>query len=56
MKIVDIKVGESLKVSVGNKDIIIIPQRKSGVKMRIGIEAEQDVIIGNPEKSLHKGL
>jgi len=56
MKIIDIKVGESVSIEFGEQRVDIIPQHKSGSRMRIGIEADKSVRIGNTKSLLESGL
>jgi len=49
MKIIDIQMEQVVRVTVGDHTVVIRPLAKSGRRVRLGIDAPREVIIGNAE-------
>jgi len=56
VKSVDIRIGEQVVLNCGGHEINIVPQYKSGSRIRFGIEADSSVHIGNVEQLASVGV
>lgn len=56
MKSIDLRIGEKVEIECGDELIEVIPQHKSGNRIRIGIHANQEVFISNAMPLKEDGL
>jgi len=56
LKLVDIRIGEQVLIQCEGHEIRLVPQHKSGARIRFGVEADSDVTIGNVSRLAEVGV
>ena len=56
MRYIDLDIGEKVELDFGGRVVEVIPQKKSGRRVRLGIEADRSVAISNPISLKEEGL